>query len=84
MAGTYVRLSGGLGPDGLATNSRGELAVAHAQAGRVWIFDRLGDPIATVHTPGGLWTTSVRFGGPDDRVLYIVDAQTGSLFVSEM
>jgi len=80
MAGTYIQLSGGLGPDGLATNRHGELAVAHAQNGSVWVFDKLGDLIRRVRTPEGLWTTSVRFGGPDERTLFIVEAQSGSLF----
>jgi gluconolactonase len=84
MVGTYIQLSGGLGPDGLAVSSRGELAVAHAQSGSVWLFDKLGDPIGRVRTPGGLWTTSVRFGGTDDKTLLIVDAQTGSIFTFDL
>jgi gluconolactonase len=84
MVGTYIQLSGGLGPDGLAVGPRGELAVAHAQAGCVWLFDALGMPRARVVTPGGLWTTSVRFGGPDASVLYAVDAQTGSIFAYDL
>jgi gluconolactonase len=80
MVGTYIQLSGGLGPDGLAINRHGELAVAQAQAGRVYVFDKVGDEICKIQTPGGRWTTSVRFGGPDDRTLYIVDAETASIF----
>jgi gluconolactonase len=80
MVGTFIQLSGGLGPDGLAVSKRGELAVAQAQAGRVYVFDKLGDEIARVQTPAGLWTTSVRFGGENDRTLYIVDAETASIF----
>jgi gluconolactonase len=80
LVGTYIQLSGGLGPDGLAINKHGDLAVAQAQAGRAYVFDKVGDEIARIQTPGGLWTTSVRFGGPDDRTLYIVDAQTASIF----
>jgi gluconolactonase len=83
MAGTYIQLSGGLGPDGLAVNKSGELAVAQAQAGRVLVFDNVGDEIARIQTPGGLWTTSVRFAGPNDRTLYIVEAQTGSIFAAD-
>jgi hypothetical protein len=39
MVGTWVQLSGGLGPDGLAVNADGFVAVAHGQAGRAWVFD---------------------------------------------
>lgn len=84
MAGAYVQLSGGLGPDGLAVSARDELAVAHAQAGAVWLFDSLGEPMDRIRTPGGLWTTSVRFVGKDERTLLIVDAQTGSIFSFEL
>lgn len=82
MAGLWVQLSGGLGPDGLAVHPRGFVAVAHARAGRAWIFDPIGDPIACVRTPGGTWTTSVAWH-PDHRHLVIVDAQTGSICVAD-
>ena len=84
MVGAYLHMSGGLGPDGLAVSARGELAVAHAQAGRVWLFDKFGEPIAKIHTPDGYWTTSVRFGGESDQTLYIVDAQTASIFAYDV
>jgi gluconolactonase len=80
MAGIFLQLSGGLGPDGLAVNGRGEIAVAHAQAGSVWLFDRVGELMLKIRTPGGLWTTSVRFGGEGERRLFIADAETGSIF----
>jgi gluconolactonase len=79
MAGIWTQLSGGLGPDGVAVNSRGEVAVAQAQAGRVYVFDQLGDKIAEVYSPRGLWTTSVRFDGSNENTLYFVEAQTGSI-----
>ncbi|WP_431285118.1 SMP-30/gluconolactonase/LRE family protein [Humitalea sp. 24SJ18S-53] len=78
MVGTYVQLSGGLGPDGLAMDAQGRLAVAHAQAGTVWLFDAIGFPLLRIRTPGGLWTTSVAFS-PDGRFLMIVEAQAGAL-----
>jgi gluconolactonase len=78
MVGAFLTLSGGLGPDGLATDAGGRLAVAQAQAGRAYLFNPLGDLLARIVTPGGRWTTSVAFG-PDGR-LYIVEAETGSIF----
>ncbi|MBD3624779.1 MAG: SMP-30/gluconolactonase/LRE family protein [Rhodobacteraceae bacterium] len=80
MVGTYLPLSGGLGPDGLACNSLGWLAVAQAQAGRARVFDELGDPIAEVRLPRGLWTTSVTFDPADPYRLIIVDAQFAGVF----
>ena len=84
MVGVFLQLSGGLGPDGLATNQQGWLTVAQAQAGRAYVFDSLGDPIAEVRLPEGLWTTSVIFHPDDQSKLYIVDAQTGTVFVANI
>ena len=84
MVGVFLQLSGGLGPDGLATNKQGWLTVAQAQAGRAYVFDALGDPIAEVRLPDGLWTTSVTFHPDDQSKLYIVDAQTGTIFVANI
>jgi len=84
MVGTFLQLSGGLGPDGLACNARGWLAVAQAQAGRAYVYDVLGDPLAEVRLPEGLWTTSVTFHPDTPNRLYIVEAQTGSVFTSDI
>ncbi|MEO5699540.1 MAG: SMP-30/gluconolactonase/LRE family protein [Casimicrobiaceae bacterium] len=83
MAGVHVQLSGGLGPDGLDVNAQGYLAVAHGQAGRVWLFDALGDPVARIRTPGGLWTTAVAFDAGGNR-LFITEAQSATIYVAEL
>ena len=69
---------GGLGLDGLASNSLGWLAVAQAQAGRSYLFDKVGDRLAEIRLPKGLWTTSVAFHPNNDRLLYIIDAEHAS------
>lgn len=79
MAGIHIQLSGGLGPDGLAVDSRGRLAVAQARAGRAYLFDESGDPVATVRTPGGSWTTACAFS-PDECELYVIEAETATIF----
>lgn len=84
MVGTFLQLSGGLGPDGLATNALGWLAVAQAQAGRAYLFDALGDPVARIDLPEGLWTTSVAFHPADPRRLFIVDAQHAAVFAVDI
>ncbi len=68
-----------LGPDGMATDAEGRLAVAQSQIGRAWVYDRFGDPLCRIHVPGGSWTTSVAFS-PDGRWLVIVEAQSGALY----
>lgn len=84
MVGLYLQLSGGLGPDGLSVAPTGELAVVHGQAGQVWIFDPLGQPLMRVRTPPGLWTTAARFGGPNGRTLFVIEAQSGSVLAYDL
>lgn len=84
MVGTYLQLSGGLGPDGLASNVMGWLAVAQAQAGRAFVFDPIGDLIAEVRLPRGTWTTSVTFHPDNPHTLVIVDAQFGGVFTCDI
>jgi gluconolactonase len=84
MVGTFLQLSGGLGPDGLASNPDGWLAVGQAQAGRAYVFDALGDPLAEVRLPTGLWTTSVTFHPDHSRRLFIVDAEHGAIFQADL
>ncbi len=83
MAGTFIQLSGGLGPDGLAVDRAGRIAVAQGQAGRAYLFNALGDPLSVIHTPGGTWTTACTFG-EDDRALFIVEAQSGAVYRAEI
>ena len=79
MVGVFIQLSGGLGPDGLAVDASGRLAIAQAQAGRLYFVDPLGDLLAIVHTPGCLWTTACLFS-PDQSDLFIIEAQSASVF----
>jgi gluconolactonase len=83
--GVFVQLSGGLaGPDGMALDSDGSLAVAHAGLGTVWLFSRLGEPIARVRSCAGSYTTNVAYGGTDNKSLFITESDTGSVLVAEM
>lgn len=77
MSGVFLHLSGGLGPDGLAIDAQGRIAVAQAQAGRAYLFDRIGDPLAEVRTAGA-WTTAVAFA--PDGALLIVEAEEGAIW----
>lgn len=83
MAGVFAHLSGGLGPDGLAVDEAGRLAVAQVQAGRAYVFDAMGDLLHRVHVPEGSWTTSVAFA-PDGRFLYLAEAEMGTLWRAEI
>ena len=84
MAGVFLNLSGGLGPDGLATNTLGWLAIAQAQAGRAYVTDAFGDPVAEIRLPNGLWTTSVVFAPDNPRRIFIVEAEHGTIFAADL
>ena len=82
--GAFIRLSGGNGPDGLAVDEKGGLAVAHIGLGCVWLFDRFGEPIARIRSCAGRATTNIAFGGPDRRQLYITESDTGQVLVADV
>jgi gluconolactonase len=71
-AGLFLQLSGGLGgPDGLAIDAQGSLAIAHAGFGTVWVFSHIGEPLYRIKSCTGLKTTNLAYGGPDGKTLYI-------------
>lgn len=61
--GTYIQLSGGGGPDGLALDVTGGLAVCHVGLGAVWVFDEVGQPVLRLDAPTGRMTTNCAYGG---------------------
>lgn len=77
--GAFIRLSGGQGPDGLAMDSAGNLAVCHLGLGSVWIFDGNGEPRFRVRSPTGNLTTNATFGGIDGKELFITESESGSI-----
>jgi gluconolactonase len=80
----FIQLSGGGGPDGIAVDSEGGLAVAHPLLGAVWLFDGKGQPTLRVNLCSGVLGTNVAYGGPDGRRLYITEAETGTIQVADM
>ncbi len=75
--GTFIQMSGGGGPDGLAIDEEGNLAVAHVGLGAVWLFSNRGEPMLRVNSPLGALTTNIAFGGPDRKTLYITESESG-------
>lgn len=82
--GTFVQLSGGVGPDGLAIDEQGRLAVAHFGLGCVWLFSPRGEPELRINVPEGEKTTNVAFGGKNGKTLFITEADTGSIYCVEL
>lgn len=82
--GVFIQLSGGTGPDGLAMDEAGNLAVAHVGLGAVWLFSAFGEPILRIDAPQGRKTTNLAYGGPDRCTLYITESETGSILTASM
>jgi gluconolactonase len=80
----FIQLSGGLGPDGLALDEAGNLAVAHARNGIVWLFSPDGAPLLRILSCAGASVTNIAYGGPDRRDLFILEASTGSVMRARM
>ncbi|MFG1270708.1 SMP-30/gluconolactonase/LRE family protein [Xanthobacter versatilis] len=77
--GVFVQLSGLGGPDGMALDAEGGLAVAHYELGTVWLFGPRGEPEYRVRSAAGFKTTNVAFGDADGRGLYITEAESGTV-----
>ena len=83
--GAYIRMSGGGGPDGIALDSAGGLAVCHVGFGAVWLFSPRGEPQFRIDSPdGGLTTTNCAYGGEDLRTLYMVESRGGYVFTARV
>ncbi len=78
--GIFIQLTGSLsGPDGLAVDSDGGLAVCHSGLGAVWLFSKLGEPAYRIRSCRGIRTTNCAFGGPDFKTLFITESESGSI-----
>ncbi len=82
--GRFCTMFGRSGPDGLALDEAGNLLVAHASLGQVFVFGPDGACIARVKSCAGPACTNLAFGGPDRRRLYITESATGSILVADM
>jgi gluconolactonase len=83
--GNFIQLSGGsAGPDGLAIDSLGNIAVAHCGLGTVWLFSPTGEPILRIRSSTGMFTTNVAYDSKNPDRLYITEAETGSILVADL
>ena len=82
--GVFLRLSGGGGPDGLAIDEDGNLAVAMPGTGSVWVFSPTGEPLYRVVSCAGMRPTNLAFGGADRRRLFITESSSGSILAATL
>lgn len=82
--GTFIQMSGGSGPDGLAIDEDDNLAVCHVGLGSVWLFSALGEPMLRIRSPRGVLTTNCAYGGADRKTLFITESKTGTILSAAM
>jgi gluconolactonase len=82
--GAFIRMSGGTGPDGMAIDEAGNLAVCHVGLGVVWLFSPLGEPLYRIKSAAGLLTTNCAYGGKDNKTLFITESRTGTVLCVDL
>jgi len=82
--GIWVQMSGGIGPDGMAMDVEGRVAVAHPGMGAVWIFSRAGEPVARIRACEGLRVTNVAYGGAERKTLFMTEADSGAVLAADL
>ena len=86
--GNFFQLYGPTGPDGLAMDEAGNLAIAHPGSGSVWLVNPHGEAIARVRGLAGCFITNIAYGyGADGRasdLLYMTDSQNGAVLRAKM
>lgn len=84
--GIYIQLSGSSmgGPDGMALDDEGGLAIAIPGLGTVWHFNADGEPQHRIRTCVGRKPTNLAFGGPGNKSLFITESDTGSILRAEL
>ncbi len=82
--GAFIRLSGGVGPDGIAIDEAGNLAVCHPGLGSVWLFSPVGEPLYRIKSQTGPVTTNCAYGGAGGKALFITESITGTVLQAQL
>ncbi len=84
-AGLFCQMIGGWGPDGLAVDEAGNVLVAHAGGAAVWVWSPMGLPLHRIEAcDGGLMTTNIAFGGPQNRSLFITNSLAANVLAADL
>ncbi len=86
--GNFFQLFGPTGPDGLAMDDAGNLAIAHPGSGSVWLVNPEGEAIVRVKGPAGAFITNIAYGidsaGNTNDVLYMTESHRGAVLRAKM
>ncbi|MBT2726810.1 SMP-30/gluconolactonase/LRE family protein [Bacillus sp. ISL-75] len=79
VAFVFGQFEGGIGPDGLAVDTEGNLYVAHFQAGEIVVLDPSGFKYGTIRLPegAGTFSTNLTF---HDGYLYVTESSKNEVW----
>jgi gluconolactonase len=80
--GRFASFHGTSGPDGLAADEKGNILVAHASLGAVFVLNPQGYVIAQINSCRGTTITNMTFGGEESKTLFITESATGCVLVA--
>ena len=81
--GRFAQFHGTSGPDGMAAGTAGNVLLAHASLGAVFVLDAQEAVIAWLVLCRGATVTNLAFGGPDRRTVHITESATGTILAAE-
>jgi gluconolactonase len=80
---TFQTFFGTSGPDGLAADVEGGIAMAHGSLGRAFFMNRRGEITHCVRSPCGNMVTNLAYK-PGSNKLVMTEAESGSILIAEM
>jgi gluconolactonase len=81
--GRFASFHGSAGPDGMAVDPAGNLFVAHASLGKIFVLNPEGYEIAHIRSCRGKTTTNLTFGGEHSQSIFITESESGSILRAE-
>ncbi|MBS7812885.1 SMP-30/gluconolactonase/LRE family protein [Roseococcus pinisoli] len=81
--GRFASFYGVAGPDGMAVDGLGNLLVAHASLGCIFVVSPRGEQIACIESCRGAVTTNLAFGGPEGKTVFVTESETGAILTAE-
>lgn len=81
--GRFASFHGTSGPDGMTVDAAGNLLVAHASLGSVFVLSPQGESVARIRSCRGATTTNLALGGPASGTVFITESATGSVLAAD-
>ena len=82
--GVFIQMSGGVGPDGMALDAAGNLAICHPGMAATWLFSPSGEPLYRIRSCADNFPTNCAYGGRERKSLFIVESHSGTILRAEM